>query len=280
MTGGMRRGELLILGGRPSMGKTALGAVIAANVTQSGRGVVYFSLEMPVGLLVPRFLSARVWGPAGPAVAYQRILRGAVSADEARWLKSASEDFSAWPLVIDDDAGLGVGEIEARSRVIASRMQAKGQSLDLVVVDHLHRMRVPNATSRVNELSAISAGLAEAAKRLNCPVLALAQLNRGVETRDDKRPTLADLRESGSIEQDADLVAFAYRPGYYLERQRCSNPADEADRLADMEREGHKLELLIAKQRSGPIGTVDLWCDLASNVVIDAADLHSMGRAA
>jgi replicative DNA helicase len=118
------------------------------------------------------------------------------------------------------------------------------------------------------------------AKRLDCPVLALAQLNRGVEARDDKRPQLADLRESGSIEQDADTVLFAYREAYYLERRRCADPGAEADRMADLSKVANQLELIIEKQRSGPIGTIDLWCDMASNVVRDPAELHEMDRAA
>ena len=280
MTGGMRRGELIIWGGRPSMGKTALCTQLMTNVSRAGFGVAFFSLEMPVAQITPRFLSGHVWGPGGPNIPYQRILQGAVSADEARWLRSAAADFKTWPLTIDDDAGLTAVEIEARCRVIASRLQTQGKSLDLVVVDHIHKMRHPGASSRVAEYSVISAGLAEAAKRLDCPLLALAQLNRGVEGRDDKRPSLADLRESGAIEQDADTVAFLYRAGYYLERHRCRDPQAESDRLADLDAVVNKLELIIAKQRSGPIGTVDLWADMPSNVVLDPGQVHRLENAA
>jgi replicative DNA helicase len=121
-------------------------------------------------------------------------------------------------------------------------------------------------------LTEISARLAEAAKRLNCPVIALAQLNRGVESREDKRPSLSDLRESGAIEQDADLVAFVYREAYYLERQSYSDNNREADRIADLMRCQNRMELIIAKQRSGPIGTVDLWVNMGCNKVLDPSE--------
>jgi len=119
------------------------------------------------------------------------------------------------------------------------------------------------------------------AKRLDCPVVALAQLNRSVESRDDKRPQLSDLRESGSIEQDADTVMFVYRPAYYLERKRCDEQMADASRLADLAAVANRLDLIIEKQRSGPIGTIDLWCDMAANVVRDATDFsHPMECAA
>src|SRR5215203_2896402 len=174
-----------------------------------------------------------------------------------RWLESAAEELKAWPITIDDAAGLTPAELEARAQIAKAKFKRQGMSLDLVVVDHIHKMRQPNATSKVAEYTEISARLAEMAKRLDCPVVALAQLNRGVEARDDKRPQLADLRESGSIEQDADVVLFVYRPAYYLERKRCTDPAQEADRLADLAAVAAKLEVILEKQRSGPIGTID-----------------------
>jgi replicative DNA helicase len=182
---------------------------------------------------------------------------------------------SDWPIIIEDEPGLTAAEIEARARVIDSKLRAKGKSLDLVIVDHIHKCRHPGSQSKVSEYTEISSRLAEAAKRLDCPVVTLAQLNRAVEGRDDKRPSFADLRESGAIEQDADLVAFLYREAYYLERQRHRSVEAEADRIGDLMRCKHKLELIIAKQRSGPIGTVNLWCDMASNVVSDVGEVAS-----
>ena len=269
-TGGLHRGEYVVLGGRPSMGKTALAVQLAYNTAEAGGGVFYASLEMPVALITPRFVSTRLWMPnASSELGYQRILRGQVSDRELNWIESVSEELRNWPLVIDDAPGLSPSELEARAQVTKSRFERAGRSLDLIVVDHLHKMRQPGTTSKVTEYTEISARLAEMAKRLDCPVLALAQLNRSVESRDDKRPQLADLRESGSIEQDADTVLFCYRPVYYLERQRFNRPDNEADRLAAVAASKHKMELLVEKQRSGPIGTINLWADMATNVVRD-----------
>lgn len=269
-TGGLHRGEYIILGGRPSMGKTAVAIQLAFNVAQRGGGVFYASLEMPVNLLMPRLASCHLWSPDGQTgVDYQRILRGTLNDMEARWVSDVVAEMKPWPLIIDDAPGLAPSELEARAQVAKSRMERSGRSLDLVIVDHLHKMRQPGAQSKVSEYTEISARLAEMAKRLDCPVLTLAQLNRGVEYREDKRPQLADLRELGSIEQDADTVLFVYRPAYYLDRQQHSDPRAEDQRLANLANAANSLELIIEEQRSGPIGTVYLWCDVASNVVRD-----------
>ena len=280
-TGGFHRGEYIILGARPSMGKTALATQIAYNVAGQRRGTFYASLEMPTPLITPRFASCRLWSADRlTSIEYQRIIRGEVDERSMRWLESAAEELKAWPITIDDEAGLTAAEVEARAQIAKAKFERQDMTLDLVVVDHIHKMRHPGSLSKVSEYTEISARLAEMAKRLDCPVLALAQLNRGVEARDDKRPQLADLRESGSIEQDADTVLFAYREAYYLERRRCADPGAEADRMADLSKVANQLELIIEKQRSGPIGTIDLWCDMASNVVRDPAELHEMERAA
>ncbi|MEO6608256.1 MAG: DnaB-like helicase C-terminal domain-containing protein [Aestuariivirga sp.] len=279
-TGGLHRGEYVILGGRPSMGKTALAVQIISNVAQNGGGAFYSSLEMPVALLTPRFASCRLWMPGETNIEYQSILRGQVSSQQAGWVVSAAKETESWPLIIDDAPGLTPSELEARAQVAKARLERAGRSLDLVVVDHLHKMRQPGCQSKVTEYTEISARLAQMAKRLDCPVLALAQLNRSVESRDDKRPQLSDLRESGSIEQDADVVLFVYRPEYYLERQRCAQAGAEADRLADLSQVRGKLEVIIEKQRSGPIGTVDLFVDVACNVVRDHSDLMPRRMAA
>ena len=281
MTGGLRRGEFCILGGRPSMGKTALAVQLAMNVAEAGSGVFYASLEMPTALLTPRLASAKLWTPGtNNCLHYQRILRGDLNPQEWRFVQSAAEEMKAWPFVIDDAPGLNAPELEARAQIAKAKFERAGKSLDLIVVDHLHKMRHAGAQSKVTEFTEISSRLAEMAKRLDCPVLALAQLNRGVESRDDKRPQLADLRESGSIEQDADTVMFVYRPSYYLDRERHSNPAKEADRMARAEQTTGKLELIIEKQRSGPIGTVELWCDIACNVVRDVEQRSNCGKRA
>jgi replicative DNA helicase len=243
------------------------------NVTEAGGGVAYFSLEMPEGLLSPRFVASKLWSPNRQSATYQALLNGQVSDLEASYARDAAEEMRNWPLYIEDEPGLTAAEIEARARVIASKLKAKGNSLDLVIVDHIHKCRHPGVQSKVAELTEISARLAEAAKRLNCPVIALAQLNRAVESREDRRPALSDLRESGAIEQDADLVAFVYREAYYLERQSFADYDREADRMADLMRCQNRMELIIAKQRSGPIGTVDLWVNMGCNVVRDPREV-------
>lgn len=279
--GGLHRGEYIILGGRPSMGKTAMATQVAYNIAERGGGTFYSSLEMPVALLTPRLAGCRLWAPGSANnVRYQRIVHGNVNDREMRWIESATTEMRLWPLIIDDAPGLSPAELEARAQIAKARFERSGRSLDVVIVDHLHKMRHQGSQSKVSEYTEISARLAEMAKRLDCPVVALAQLNRGVENRDDKRPQLADLRESGSIEQDADVVLFVFREAYYLERKRCTNPGQEAERLADLDAVRHRLDVIVEKQRSGPIGTIELWCDMASNVVRDPADLQQQERAA
>lgn len=279
--GGLHRGEYIVLGARPSMGKTAVALEIAANVARRGGGVLIFSLEMPVALLMPRIVSSYLWTPhGGTNVPYASIIKGSVTDMEARWISAFAQESKGWPLVIDDAPGLSAQELEARAQVAKARMEQAGHSLDLIVVDHLHRMRHPGAVSKVAEYTEISARLAEAAKRLNCPVLTLAQLNRAVEGRDDKRPQLSDLRESGSIEQDADVAMFVYRPGYYLERERHDQMHKEMERLEALRQVRNRIDIIIEKQRSGPIGTVELFADMASNVVRDRAEILSNGVAA
>jgi replicative DNA helicase len=281
-TGGFHRGEYIVLGARPSMGKTALATQIAYNVAARGGGVFYASLEMPSAQITPRFVSCRMWASDGAtSLIYKNILEGNVDERAARWLASVAEELKAWPLVIEEAPGLTASEVEARAQIAKAKFERQGKSLDLVVIDHIHKMRHPGCQSKVSEFTEISSRLAEMAKRLDVPTFALAQLNRSTETRDDKRPQLSDLRESGSIEQDADTAMFVYRPAYYLERKRLPNdPYAEADRMAALGVERNRLEILIEKQRNGPIGTVELWCDMASNVVRDPAELPGLEMAA
>jgi replicative DNA helicase len=267
-TGGFHKGESTILAARPGMGKTALGVQIAMNVAKLSRGVAYFSLEMPRASLTVRMVAEKLWTPDRP-IPYVNIARGILSDDELRWARLAAEEMKDWPLIIDDSPGQSPAEIEARARVHAAQFERKGCPLALIILDHLHKIRDHRATSKVHELTEISGAIAEMAKRLNVPVLSLAQLNRSVESREDKHPQLADLRESGAIEQDADLVMFLYRDDYYLARQRCNDPNIEADRMRDLESLQGIAELAIAKQRNGPLANINLWCDLACNVIRD-----------
>ncbi len=263
--GGLHPSDLLILAGRPSMGKTSLATNIAYNIAKNYKkgtlpdgsigavqgGVVgFYSLEMSSEQLASRILSEAA------EIESQRIRSGEMTEEEFRRLVEAAKTLESCPLFIDDTAALPISQLAARARRLK-----RTHGLDVLVVDYLQLVRPASAKdSRVNEVSEITQGLKAIAKELNIPVIALSQLSRQVENREDKRPQLSDLRESGSIEQDADIVMFVYRGEYYKEREK---PADhEADKMmswqAEMEELHGKAEVIIGKQRHGPIGTVSL----------------------
>ena len=263
--GGLHRSDLLILAGRPSMGKTALATNIAFNVakayrrgtTHDGRegavdgGVVgFYSLEMSAEQLAARVLSEAAEVPS------EQIRRGDMTEAEFRRFVEAAKALEACPLYIDDTPALPISQLAARAR-----RQKRTHGLDVLIVDYLQLVRPATAKdSRVNEVSEITQGLKAIAKELDIPVIALSQLSRQVESREDKRPQLSDLRESGSIEQDADVVMFVYREEYYKEREK---PGDhQLDKMAEwqaaMEAVNGKAEIVIGKQRHGPIGSVEL----------------------
>ena len=263
--GGLHRSDLLILAGRPSMGKTSLATNIAYNVAKAYRkgktddgtegavngGVVgFYSLEMSAEQLAARILSEAAQVPS------EQIRRGDMTEEEFRRFVEAAKQLENCPLYIDDTAALPISQLAARARRLK-----RTHGLDVIIVDYLQLVRPATAKdSRVNEVSEITQGLKAIAKELDVPVIALSQLSRQVESRDDKRPQLSDLRESGSIEQDADVVMFVYRGEYYKEREK---PADhEAEKMmawqAEMEELHGKAEVIIGKQRHGPIGSIDL----------------------
>lgn len=232
-TCGLQRSDLVILAGRPSMGKTALATCIAINAARAGYPVGIFSLEMSRGQLVDR-MTATLSG-----VNLMKFRSGHFDADNWTAITSAHEHLHALPVVIDDTGGLHVTEIRRRARRMKTR-----ESVALIVVDYIGLAAGDKANGRVEEVSSISRGLKALAKELNVVVLALSQLNRACEGRDDKRPRLSDLRDSGALEQDADVVAFIYRDEVY--HDNIDNP-----------RKG-TAEIIVAKQRNGPIGTVAL----------------------
>ena len=269
MLGGMQNSDLLILAGRPSMGKTALATTIAYNAALRfqrefedaiARGeknadrdkppsVGFFSLEMSAEQLATRILSARA------AINSSGILRGDLSNDQFSSLVQASNELSDLPFYIDDTPALSISALRTRARRLK-----RVHNLGMLVVDYLQLVRPATSnsqTNRVQEVSEITQGLKAIAKELDIPVMALSQLSRQVEQREDKRPQLSDLRESGSIEQDADVVMFIFREEYYLERKKPheDDPA-YADWQQKMERIFRLAEVIIAKQRNGPIGTV------------------------
>ena len=236
-TQGLQRGDLIVVAGRPSMGKTSLAMNIAENFLLNDYvkgGVLVFSLEMPGESLTTRLLASHA------KINQQNVRSASLSNEELKRFMDSSSKLRELPLYIDDSSLLSPMELRARARRV-SRQEEHG--LSLVVVDYLQLMQLPGSTeNRVNQISEISRSLKALAKELNVPVIALSQLNRAVEQRPNKRPMMADLRDSGAIEQDADLILFIYRDEVYNE---------------DSE-EGNKAEIIIGKQRNGPIGTVNL----------------------
>ena len=263
--GGLHKSDLLILAGRPSMGKTSLATNVAFNIakayqkgqladgsegTLNGGVVGFFSLEMSAEQLAARILSEASEVPS------EQIRRGDMTETEFRRFVDAAKTLESCPLFIDDTPALPISQLAARARRLK-----RTHGLDVLIIDYLQLVRPASAKdSRVNEVSEITQGLKAIAKELDIPVIALSQLSRQVENRDDKRPQLADLRESGSIEQDADVVMFVFREEYYKEREK---PGDhDLEKMAlwqdEMERLHGKAEIVIGKQRHGPIGTVEL----------------------
>ncbi|MEP2781394.1 MAG: replicative DNA helicase [Pseudoruegeria sp.] len=263
--GGLHPSDLLILAGRPSMGKTSLVTNIAYNIAKAYKkgtrpdgsvgavegGVVgFYSLEMSAEQLASRILADAA------SVDSHRLRSGDMTEEEFRNLVEAAKTLEACPLYIDDTPALPISQLAARARRLK-----RTHGLDVLMVDYLQLVRPASAKdSRVNEVSEITQGLKAIAKELNVPVIALSQLSRAVESREDKRPQLSDLRESGSIEQDADVVMFVYRGEYYKEREKPGE--DNLEAMAkwqeEMEHLHGKAEVVIGKQRHGPIGNIEL----------------------
>jgi replicative DNA helicase len=262
--GGLQKSDLIILAGRPGMGKTALATNIAYYVAQACRdegkereGVGFFSLEMSREQLATRIIAEQTGIPSN------LIRRGSFEEPEFHRIRDASERLAGLPLYIDEAGGLSIAQVTARARRLKRQ-----HGLSLLVIDYLQLMhgsvRRQNE-NRVMEVTEITTGLKTLAKDLDIPILAVAQLSRQVESRDDKRPQLADLRESGSIEQDADVVLFVFREEYYhLMRKPSEQNSDKFTQwLADGNRVVGKAELIIAKQRHGPTGTLELQFESA-----------------
>jgi len=242
MTAGFQAGDLVVIAGRPSMGKTSLALNIAQHAAIDGEvSVAVFSLEMSKEALVQRLLCAEGRVDSG------RLRRGRLQDDEYTRLATAAGHLNTAPIWIDDSPAINPLELRAKARRLAADID-----LGMIVIDYMQLMTGPrNVENRQQEISAISRSLKAIAKELNIPVLALSQLSRQPEQRTDKRPLLADLRESGAIEQDADLVLFVYREEAY---RKDSDKFDESGESIE-----GKAELIIGKQRNGPTGTVNLF---------------------
>lgn len=273
VSGGWKRKEFAILAGRPSMGKSTVALSSLVRTAQSGVGVVLFSLEMSQEALSMRCLSDLAWS-RDIVVPYADVMAQRLTPQQEDRLGVVTAHYERLPLIVDDQRGLTVAEIAARARAYGQKMQRDGQRLGLVVIDHLGLIKPSGryAGNKVQEVGEVSDALATLAKDQDVAVLALHQLNRGTEGRENKRPTLADLRNSGDLEQDADLVCFAYRQSYYLERSKCDpGSQQELQRLTELDACRNTLDILIAKNRNGPTETVTMFCDMASNVVRDLA---------
>lgn len=265
LLGGLHPSDLLILAGRPAMGKTALATTIAQNAAKAiarededaiargekPRSVGFFSLEMSGEQLAMRLLASAC------GVGSHKLQRGDLSQDEFNRLVESSSEMARLPLHIDDTPALTIGALRSRARRLK-----RVHNVSLLVIDYLQLVRPSSSNSqsnRVQEVSEITQGLKAIAKELDIPVIALSQLSRAVESRDDKRPQLADLRESGSIEQDADIVMFVFREEYYKQRlQPKEGTPEHATWMAEMAAIHGVAEVIVAKHRNGPVDTVKL----------------------
>ncbi|MCA0401469.1 MAG: replicative DNA helicase [Proteobacteria bacterium] len=263
--GGLQRSDLVILAGRPAMGKTSLATNIAYNIAKAWRGerqpdgsmvtvnggiVGFFSLEMSAEQLATRIIAEQSGVPSF------KIRRGDITQEEFGRLHEAVAVMQSIPFHIDQSGGISIAQLAARARRLKRQ-----HGLDLLVVDYLQLLSGSSkkGDNRVQELTEITTGLKALAKELAVPIVALSQLSRQVETRDDKRPQLSDLRESGSIEQDADVVLFVYREEYYLQNKEPKPGTEEHLKWqAEMDRVHGKAEVIIGKQRHGPTGSVQL----------------------
>ena len=254
--GGLHKSDLIIIAGRPSMGKTALATNIAFNAAKKLQddakksSIAFFSLEMSSEQLSTRILAEQ------SRIKSNDIRRGRISEEQFDKFIETSKDIADLPLYIDETPAISVAALSNRARRIK-----RLHGLDMILVDYIQLMRgsLNNRDGRVQEISQITQGLKAIAKELSVPVVALSQLSRRVEQRDDHKPQLADLRESGSIEQDADVVMFVYREGYYLSRKEPREATVEhAEWQAKMNEVAHLAQIIIGKQRHGPIGNVTL----------------------
>jgi replicative DNA helicase len=277
--GGLQRSDLVILAGRPGMGKTALATNIAFNIAKAYRGekqpdgtvktvnggiVGFFSLEMSAEQLATRIIAEQSGVPSF------KIRRGSITEADFYKITEAARDMQTVPFHIDQTGGISIAQLAARARRLKRQ-----RGLDVLVVDYIQLLSgsAKKGDSRVQEVTEITTGLKALAKELDVPILALSQLSRQVEARDDKRPQLSDLRESGSIEQDADVVMFVFREEYYLKNKEPKMGTLEHEQWRDeMAKVFGKAECIIGKQRHGPTGSVQLAFQADVTRFADLAD--------
>jgi replicative DNA helicase len=280
MLGGLQKSDLVVLAGRPGMGKTALATNLAYNIAKAWRGEVrpdgrmesvdggivgFFSCEMSAEQLATRIIAEQTEIPS------YRIRRGEIDPSDFDKIAQMAREMEALPLYIDETGGLSISQLTARARRLKRQ-----RGLDMLVIDYIQLLSGSGkkaSEGRVQEVTEITTGLKALAKELQVPILALSQLSRQVESRDDKRPQLSDLRESGSIEQDADVVMFVFREEYYLKNKEPRIGTEEHFKWqAEMEAVHAKAEVIIGKQRHGPTGTVPLHFEANVTRFSDLAD--------
>lgn len=285
--GGLQKSDLIVLAGRPGMGKTSLATNIGYNIARAWQGelgpdghmktvnggvVGFFSLEMSAQQLATRIIAEQAGIPS------HTILRGGITAEQFERIKDVSIEMQHLPFYVDETGGLSIAQLAARARRLKRQ-----KGLDLIIVDYIQLLSgsARRDGNRVQEVTEITTKLKALAKELAVPIMALSQLSRQVENREDKRPQLSDLRESGSIEQDADVVMFVYREEYYLENRKPTEGTEEFFKWQqEVERAHGKAEVIIGKQRHGPTGTVEMqfeasvtrFGDLARDAYIPGPD--------
>ncbi|TIQ80601.1 replicative DNA helicase, partial [Mesorhizobium sp.] len=284
--GGLQPSDLIIIAGRPGMGKTSLATNMAFNIAEAyvpaqqadgsfkaanGGVVGFFSLEMSSEQLATRIISEQTEIPSS------KIRRGEISEMDFEKLVACSQTMQKIPLFIDQTGGISIAQLSARARRLKRQ-----RGLDVIVIDYIQLMQGSSAKSsqnRVQEITEITTGLKALAKELAVPIIALSQLSRQVESRDDKRPQLSDLRESGSIEQDADVVMFVYREEYYLKNREPKPGTDEYIKWEnEMNEMRGKAEVIVAKQRHGPTGSVSLAFQGEFTRFSDLAEEHHIAE--
>lgn len=266
-TGGLRPGDLWVVAGRASMGKSAVATALAIGAARGGAGVLFYPLEIGKGQATARLLSALAYS-AHRSITYAQIMRGEVDDDERARLDDAARRLNAMPLVLDTSDSATLPAIAARVRAEHDRMARRGVRLGVVILDYVAFVNASDRYKgqRVHEVGEISVGLKQLAKSLGVCVVLLAQVNRQTENRDDKRPTIADLRDSGSLEQDADVVALLYRDNYYVERSTAYQRG-EPDAVVKANDTRHELEIILGKNRTGATRSHRLWCDMGASLI-------------
>jgi replicative DNA helicase len=262
-------GQLVILGGRPGMGKSTAGLAMAIEQAKRGHGVGFFSLEMTNEELSARALSY-VTERMNKAVNYSWIKPQGLRMDQDNALGEAVQNLLGLPILLDDYSPRTVGSIAAAARHMSNGLSKDGKKLEVIYVDHLGLIKPSDkyGGNKVAETGEISGALKSLAKELGVTIVALCQLSRNLEGRDDKRPNLSDLRYSGDIEQDADIVVMLYREAYYLAREARNN---NGEALAKLSYAQDRIELLVEKYRGGETGTVEAYCNIATSTIGRAA---------